>query len=83
MTQETDVDNDLKIPGAVDIVTKIRDNDRASAIDDINDLLYAKAADVLGAHKKEVSQSFFNEPPVVEPESNETDNGSDREHPSS
>ena len=39
MTQETDVDNDLKIPGAVDIVTKIRDNDRASAIDDINDLL--------------------------------------------
>ena len=37
MTQETETDNELRIPGAVDIVSKINDNDRASAIDDIND----------------------------------------------
>ena len=35
MTQETEVDNELTIPGVVDIISKIRDNDRASAIDDI------------------------------------------------
>ena len=80
MTQETEVDNDLKVPGVVDIVAKIKDNDRASAIDDINDILYTKAAYALGTDKIDIAKSLFNEPseePTVEPESNETDNGSD------
>ena len=86
MTQETEVDNELTIPGVVDIISKIRDNDRASAIDDINDILYAKESDAIGDDKVGVAKSLFNEPPeepTVEPESNETDNGDNREHPSS
>tara|TARA_E500000331_G_scaffold14497_1_gene12691 strand:- start:791 stop:1033 length:243 start_codon:yes stop_codon:yes gene_type:complete len=80
MTQETEIDNELNVPGLIDIVGKIKDNDRASAIDDINDILYTKAADVLGDNKIGIAKSLFNEPsetPTVEPESNETDNGSD------
>ena len=72
MTQETEVDNELTIPGVVDIISKIRDNDKAS--------------DAIGDDKVGVAKSLFNEPPeepTVEPESNETDNGDNREHPSS
>ena len=78
MTQETEVTTDVTMPGVVDIVSKIQNNDRASAIDDINDILYAKASDAIGDNKVGVAKSLFNEPPeetAVEPESNETDNG--------
>ena len=63
--------------GTVDIVNKIRDNDRASAIDDIHDLLFANSADAMAKYKEVVAKSMFDKPPETEPEKNETDNGTD------
>jgi hypothetical protein len=62
-------------PGVVDIVNKISDNDRASAIDAIQDLLFAKASDAMATYKQVVAQTFFDEP--TETETDETDNGTD------
>ena len=59
----------------VNIVTAIADNERAKAIDAIQDMLYAKAAEAMGSYKQSVAQTFFDEP--VETETNETDNGTD------
>lgn len=61
--------------GVVDIVNKISDNDRASAIDAIHDLLFAKASDAMATYKQVVAQTFFDEP--TETETDETDNGTD------
>lgn len=61
--------------GVVDIVNKISDNDRASAIDAIHDLLFAKASDAMATYKQVVAKTFFDEP--TETETNETDNGND------
>lgn len=61
--------------GAVDIVGKISDNDRASAIDAIHDMLFAKASDAMATYKQVVAKTFFDEP--TETETNETDNGTD------
>ncbi len=62
-------------PGVVDIVNKISDNDRASAIDAIQDLLFAKASDAMATYKQVVANTFFDEP--TETETDETDNGTD------
>jgi hypothetical protein len=61
--------------GVVDIINKISDNDRASAIDAIQDLLFAKASDAMATYKQVVAQTFFDEP--TETETDETDNGTD------
>ena len=61
--------------GVVDIVSKINDNYRASAIDAIHDLLFAKASDAMATYKQVVAQTFFDEP--TETETDETDNGTD------
>jgi hypothetical protein len=61
--------------GVVDIVNKISDNDRASAIDAIQDLLFAKASDAMATYKQVVANTFFDEP--TETETDETDNGTD------
>ena len=61
--------------GVVDIVNKINDNDRASAIDAIQDLLFAKASDAMATYKQVVAQTFFDEP--TETETDDTDNGTD------
>jgi PHP family Zn ribbon phosphoesterase len=62
-------------PGVVNIVDKISDNDRASAIDAIHDLLFAKASDAMSTYKQIVAKTFFDEP--TETETDETDNGTD------
>ena len=62
-------------PGIVNIVDKISDNDRASAIDAIQDLLFAKASDAMATYKQVVAKTFFDEP--TETETDETDNGTD------
>ena len=67
--------NDTQQLGAVDIVGKIADNDRASAIDTIHDMLFAKASDAMADYKKIVANTFFDEP--IETETDETDNGTD------
>lgn len=61
--------------GVVDIVNKINNSDRASAIDAIQDLLFAKASDAMASYKQVVAQTFFDEP--TETETDETDNGTD------
>jgi hypothetical protein len=61
--------------GVVDIINKISDNDRASAIDAIQDLLFAKASDAMATYKQVVAQTFFDEP--TETETDEPDNGTD------
>ena len=65
-----------QFPGEVNIVDKITDNDRASAIDAIHDLLFAKASDAMADYKKVVANTFFDEPTETET-TDETDNGND------
>ena len=59
-----------------DIVSIINDNDRAGAIDAIQDLLFAKASDAMADYKKVVANTFFDEPTETET-TDETDNGND------
>ena len=73
MTTESEINHDQ---GVVDIVNKINDNDRASAIDAIQDLLYAKASDAMSQYKQVVANTFFDEPIETET-TDETDNGTD------
>lgn len=63
-------------PGVVNIVDKISDNDRASAIDAIHDILFAKASDAMATYKQVVANTFFDEPTDTET-TDETDNGTD------
>ena len=61
----------------MNVVNSIADNNRAQAIDALQDLLYAKSSDALGDYKKGVANTLFNKPEEDKPEepSNETDNG--------
>ena len=63
------------LQGEVDIVNQISDNSRASAIDAIHDMLFAKASDAMADYKKIVANTFFDEP--TEEPTDETDNGTD------
>jgi hypothetical protein len=65
-----------QFPGEVNIVDRITDNDRATAIDAIHDLLFAKASDAMADYKKVVANTFFDEPTETET-TDETDNGND------
>jgi len=62
--------------GVMDVVAAIADNDRAKAIDAIQDMLYAKATDAMGTYKQSVAKTFFDEPTKTEV-TDETDNGTD------
>ena len=80
MTENVKIDQANPEEGVMDVVKHIADNQRADAIDKLQDLLYARSSDALGDYKKTVAKTFFNEPEVEDkPEepSNETDNGSD------
>jgi len=72
MAEKTEA-NDFQ--GEVDIVNQISDNSRASAIDAIHDMLFAKASDAMADYKKIVANTFFDEP--TEEPTDETDNGTD------
>jgi hypothetical protein len=74
MSEKTEVDTEV---GATDIVGKINDNQRASAIDAIHDLLFGKASQAMADYKKVVANTYFDEPTKTEEPSNETDNGTD------
>ena len=76
----TTVDQANPDPGVMDVVKAVADNQRADAIDKLQDLLYARSSDAIGKYKQTVANTFFDEPEVEDnPEepSNETDNGSD------
>ena len=79
MTEDVKIDQANPEQGVLDIVNSIDDNQRAKAIDAIQDLLYARSSDAIGDYKKTVAKTFFDEPIDDKPEepSNETDNGSD------
>ena len=78
MTETPDVNpSNEKELGAVDIVNKIDDNQRASAIDAVHDLLFGKASQAMADYKKIVANTFFDEPTETEIPNNETDNGAD------
>jgi hypothetical protein len=62
--------------GEVNIVNQISDNERAAAIDAIQDLLFSKASDAMADYKKIVANTFFDEPTETEV-TDETDNGND------
>ena len=72
MAEHTEVNS---FQGEVDIVNQIANNDRAAAIDAIQDLLFAKAGDAMADYKKVVANTCFDEP--TETETDETDNGND------
>ena len=74
MTENPDVNKEL---GAVDIVDKIDNNQRAAAIDAIHDMLVGKASQAMADYKKVVANTFFDEPTETEIPNNETDNGND------
>ena len=79
MTEDVKIDQANPEQGVMDIVNSIDDNQRAKAIDAIQDLLYARSSDAISDYKKTVAKTFFDEPIDDKPEepSNETDNGSD------
>ena len=73
MSEQTEVN---QFQSEVDIVSKINDNDRASAIDAIQDLMFARASDAMAQYKQVVANTFFDEPTDTET-TDETDNGND------
>tara|TARA_B100000963_G_scaffold77665_1_gene65733 strand:+ start:360 stop:590 length:231 start_codon:yes stop_codon:yes gene_type:complete len=74
---ENNIDQTNPESEVVDVVGAIRDNQRAKAIDAIQDLLYAKSSEAIGQYKQTVANTFFDEPIETEEPSNETDNGND------
>jgi len=79
MTENIKIDQVNPDEGVMDVVKHIADNQRADAIDKLQDLLYARSSDAIGDYKKTVAKTYFDEPVVDKPEesSNETDNGND------
>ena len=82
MTEDIKIDQANPEQGVLDIVNSIDDNQRAKAIDAIQDLLYARSSDAIGDYKKTVAKTYFDEPEKTvedkpEEPSNETDNGND------
>ena len=80
MTENVKIDQANPEEGVMDVVKHIADNQRADAIDKLQDLLYARSSDAIGKYKQSVANTLFDEPEVEDkPEepSNETDNGSD------
>ena len=77
MTEPNAIDQANPEAGVVNVVGAIADNNRAAAIDAIQDLLYAKSSDAIGEYKKGVANTLFDQPVEDKPEepSNETDNG--------
>ena len=78
MTENVKIDQANPDEGVMDVVKHIADNQRADAIDKLQDLLYARSSDALGKYKQTVAKTYFGEP-AEKPEepSNETDNGND------
>ena len=79
MTENNTIDQANPESEVVDVVSAIADNNRAAAIDAIQDMLYAKSSDAIGEYKKGVANTLFDKPEAEKQEepSNETDNGTD------
>ena len=80
MAEDVKIDQANPDAEVMNVVNHIADNQRADAIDKLQDLLYARSSDAIGKYKQSVANTLFDEPEVEDkPEepSNETDNGSD------
>ena len=79
MTEDVKIDQANPEAEVMDVVKSIVDNQRANAIDAIQDLLYARSSDAMADYKKTVAKTYFDEPVADTPEepSNETDSGND------
>ncbi len=76
MTENNTVDQANPEAEVMNVVNHIADNQRADAIDKLQDLLYARSSDAIGDYKKTVAKTYFDEPEAKPEEpSNETDNG--------
>ena len=77
MTEPNTIDQANPEAEVVNVVSAIADNNRAAAIDAIQDMLYAKSSDAIGEYKKGVANTLFDKPEAEKQEepSNETDNG--------
>ena len=75
MTEPNAIDQANPEAGVLDVVGAIADNQRAQAIDALQDLLYARSSDAVDQYKKSVAATYFQEPPEETPD--ETDNGND------
>ena len=77
MTENNTIDQANPEAEVMNVVNSIADNNRAAAIDAIQDMLYAKSSDAIGDYKKTVAKTYFDQPVEDKPEepSNETDNG--------
>ena len=51
MAEETKIDDVTPEAGVMDVVTHIADNQRADAIDKLQDLLYARSSDAISDFK--------------------------------
>jgi hypothetical protein len=79
MTEPNTIDQANPDAEVMNVVNSIADNNRAQAIDALQDLLYAKSGDAISTYKKLVAKTYFDQPVEDKPEepSNETDNGND------
>ena len=79
MAEDVKIDQANPEAEVMNVVNHIADNQRADAIDKLQDLLYARSSDAIADYKKTVAKTFFDEPVEDKPEepSNETDNGND------
>ena len=78
MTEDVKIDQANPEAEVMDVVKSIADNQRADAIDALQDMLYARSSDAIGDYKKTVAKTYFDEPEAKPEEpSNETDNGND------
>ena len=76
MTEKNTVDQANPESEVMNVVNSIRDNQRANAIDALQDILYSRSNDALGKYKQTVAKTYFDEPEAKPEEpSNETDNG--------
>ena len=57
MAEETKIDDVTPEAGVMDVVKSIADNQRADAIDKLQDLLYARSSDAIGKYKQTVANT--------------------------
>ena len=59
MAEETKIDDVTPEAGVMDVVKSISDNQRADAIDKLQDLLYARSSDAIGKYKALIAEINF------------------------
>ena len=62
MTENNTTDQANPEAEVMNVVNSIADNNRAKAIDAIQDLLYAKSSEAIGQYKQTVANTYFDEP---------------------